>query len=241
MNLLAFLLAALVFGFLVSHVTPAPAPLIDTEPVLDWMPPEHIPSPVPVFEVEHEPLTPRLARQHQRDLTLFAQREFGLGAPVALLAGQVHQESAWREDVATGLVRSSAGAEGLTQFMPATAKWISERYSDLGPAEPFNPLWSLRAMVRYDRHLYDRSMGHTPCDQWHWTLRSYNGGEGHLKTEGANAQDINDRQALADACGTARRSVRHCPENLGYPKRITERWEPLYLSAGWRGSATCPG
>jgi len=182
-----------------------------------------------------------LARQHQRDLTILAQREFGLGAPVALLAGQVHQESAWREDVATGLVRSSAGAQGLTQFMPATASWISERYPDLGKAEPFNPLWSLRAMVRYDKHLYDRAKGHTECDKWYWVTRAYNGGEGHLKWEGENAEDMLDRHSLADVCGTARRSARHCAENVGYPQRITERWQPLYLQAGWRGEPTCTG
>ena len=224
-------------------------------------PPENLPSPVPLPEPDYrlpadppipeldQPLPegservplPRLARQYQRELTILAQREFGLGAPVALLAGQVHQESAWREDVATGLVRSSAGAEGLTQFMPATARWITERYPDLGTAEPYNPLWSLRAMVRYDKHLYDRGRGHTECDKWWWTTRAYNGGEGHLVNEGKNAEDSHDRHSLAEVCGTARRAKSHCRENLGYPRNITGKWEPLYLSAGWRGSRTCTG
>jgi soluble lytic murein transglycosylase-like protein len=226
-----------------------------------WVPVEDLPSPIPLPEPEYQlpqspeipeleqPLpegaervpVPRLARQYQRELTILAQREFGLGAPVALLAGQVHQESAWRDDVATGLVRSSAGAQGLTQFMPGTAKWIVERYPDLGTAEPFNPLWALRAMVRYDRHLYDRAKGNTECDKWWWTLRSYNGGEGHMRLESANAADPLDRASVDAECGTARRAKLHCKENLGYPQKITERWEPLYLSAGWRGSKTCTG
>jgi hypothetical protein len=219
---------------------PSPIPLPEPEYQLPADPPiPELEQPLPEG-AERVPL-PRLARQHQRELTILAQREFGLGAPVALLAGQVHQESGWRDDVATGLVRSSAGAEGLTQFMPATAKWIVERYPDLGTAEPFNPLWSLRAMVRYDKHLYDRARGHTECDKWWWTLRSYNGGEGHLVNEGKNAEDSYDRHSLAEACGTARRAKLHCRENLGYPRNITERWEPLYLSAGWRGSRTCTG
>jgi soluble lytic murein transglycosylase-like protein len=218
-----------------------PDPLAIEPPVVEPATPVQTPQPTPAAHPEPMPQTPRLARVHQRDLTILAQREFGLGAPVALMAGQVHQESAWREDVATGLVRSSVGAQGLTQFMPSTAAWISERYPDLGAAEPFDPVWSLRAMVRYNRHLYDRSRGHTECDKWWWTLRAYNGGEGHLRTEGANATDIEDRHALAAACGTARRSATHCPENLGYPQRITERWEPIYLRAGWRGEATCTG
>jgi hypothetical protein len=208
----------------------APEPTLPSIPELDQEPPA---------DIIH--ITPRLSRQYQRELTIFAQREFGLGAPVALMAGQVHQESGWREEVATGLVKSSAGAEGLTQFMPATAKWISERYPELGSAEPFNPVWSLRAMVKYNKHLYDRGRGHTECDRWWWTLRSYNGGEGHLIAEGRNATDDLDRNSLADACGTARRAKLHCKENVGYPKRITERWEPLYLSAGWRGEQTCRG
>jgi soluble lytic murein transglycosylase-like protein len=182
---------------------------------------------------------PRLALVHQRQLTKIAQQEMGLGAPVALFAAQIHQESAWREDVATGIKKSTAGAEGLAQFMPATAKWISELYPALGAAEPYNPAWSFRAMVKYDNWLYQRVKGHTTCDKWWFALRSYNGGLGHLQNESKNAADALDRHSVEQACGTARRSVKHCPENTEYPKRIIERWEPIYLSSGWRGSATC--
>jgi soluble lytic murein transglycosylase-like protein len=182
---------------------------------------------------------PRLARAHQRRLTIIAQREMGLGAPVALFAAQIHQESAWRDDVAEGIRKSSVGAEGLAQFMPATAKWISELYPALGKAEPYNPEWAFNAMIKYDNWLLARSKGHTSCDKWWWALRSYNGGLGHIQRESQNAADPLDRHSVAAACGTARRSSTHCPENTQYPERIINRWEPIYLNSGWRGQRTC--
>lgn len=192
-----------------------------------------------VEEVVVDTRIPRLARVHQRQLTIIAQREMGLGAPVSLFAAQIHQESAWRDDVATGLLKSTAGAEGLAQFMPRTATWISELYPELGEADPYSPTWAFTAMIKYNQWLLARSKGHTSCDKWWWALRSYNGGLRHIQNEAKNATDSLDRHSVAEACGTARRSPVHCPENTQYPQKIIHRWEPIYLNSGWRGSATC--
>jgi len=179
---------------------------------------------------------PAAAERHRALLTREAQRQFGLDAPVARLAAQVHQESAWRADA-----RSPVGAQGLAQFMPGTSAWIAEIYPaelGAGPA-PYSPAWSLRALAVYDRHLLARVQGHTPCDRWWFALRSYNGGLGHIRAESRHATDPLDRHAVDAACGTARRSVKHCPENTGYPRRILLRWEPLYRAAHWPGRAVC--
>ncbi|MDW9328117.1 transglycosylase SLT domain-containing protein, partial [Escherichia coli] len=64
---------------------------------------------------------------------------------------QLHQESGWRPDAV-----SPAGAQGLAQFMPATADWISQLMPGLNSREPFNPAWAIRALVSYDRWLWQR-------------------------------------------------------------------------------------
>ncbi len=44
---------------------------------------------------------------------------WGLNAPVSVFAAQIHTESWWRNDTVSG-----AGAQGLAQFMPSTARWL---------------------------------------------------------------------------------------------------------------------
>lgn len=60
---------------------------------------------------------PARAHQYRRVLTQQAYAQWGLDAPIAALAAQVHQESAWRPEAV-----SHVGARGLAQFMPATAR-----------------------------------------------------------------------------------------------------------------------
>ena len=61
---------------------------------------------------------PPEAHRYRLTLVREAQRAWGLDAPVAALAAQVHQESGWRPDAV-----SRVGARGLAQFMPATTLW----------------------------------------------------------------------------------------------------------------------
>ena len=96
---------------------------------------------------------PHVAARYKLTLLREAHSQWGLAAPVAALAAQVHQESAWNPQAV-----SRVGARGLAQFMPATARWWCERGS-IAAADclPHNPTWALRAMVGYDRWLYDRA------------------------------------------------------------------------------------
>ena len=174
-------------------------------------------------------LIPPQARQYLRPLTREAQRAWGLDAPVARLAGQLHQESGWRADA------TSRYAGGLAQFTPDTATWIASAYPrDFGGVvAPYSPAWALRAVAVYDKHLYTRARGHTACDRWWFALRGYNGGAGHVAMEARKATDPLDRHSVDAACGLSRRNRTHCPENLSYPRKILLRWEPAYYAAGW--------
>lgn len=180
---------------------------------------------------------PDQAERYRRDLTRIAQAEWGLDAPVATFAAQIHQESRWRFDA-----KSPVGAQGLGQVMPSTATWLAQLFPKaLGKVEPFNPVWSMQALVSYDRWLASRIQARNACEQGALILSSYNGGLGWV---------IRDRK-LASAKGADPltwfgsverfndgRSAAAFKENRQYPHLILRRWEALYVTAGW-GKGVC--
>lgn len=163
---------------------------------------------------------PDRANAYRRDLTRQARMVWGLDAPIATFAAQIHQESAWRPDA------RSPYAHGLAQFTPATADWIAELDPLLASADTGNPIWALRALVTYDRWLFERLPG-DDCPRMHLALRAYNGGLVYIKREIATGK----------AC-RAFRAEWACRENLDYPVRILNRNEPAYVEAGW-GRGVC--
>lgn len=170
---------------------------------------------------------PAAARPYQASLLRAAHGQWGLDAPVTVLAAQVHQESAWNPQAV-----SRVGARGLAQFMPETARWWCELNGlSLLDCQPHNPTWALRALAGYDKYLFDRTPARYAAYDRMWvTLRGYNGGLGHWQAEARQASG-DSRVAVDAACGRARRHPTHCPENLAYPARILDRLQPLY--AGW--------
>lgn len=119
---------------------------------------------------------PAAALKYRADLTREAQLVFGLDAPIDFLAGQIQQESNWD----AGITAWDNG-RGLAQFMDPTAKWVSERYQELGTPQPYNPLWAIRAMVRLDDHnIRHLIAADTPCDAWGAALKGYNAGLGYV-------------------------------------------------------------
>lgn len=185
---------------------------------------------------EHAPAqglttVPRDAIKHQATLKRNAQMLWGLDAPVATFAAQVHQESRWRADA-----RSPVGALGLSQFMPATAHWIGGIDPSLQERAPLNPTWALRALVTYDRWLWERVKADDDCERMAYVLAAYNGGLGwvykrqKLSTEPGRCMgatcSINPGVAPASQA-----------ENERYPLLILQRYEPLYEH--W-GAGSCP-
>lgn len=187
----------------------------------------------PVSPVAAERPLPEGARRWRADLVRAAHATWGLDAPIPVFAAQIHQESEWRADAV-----SPVGAVGMAQFMPGTSSWWC-RINRLSreQCQPRNPVWSLRALVGYDRWLWDQ-LGRTPgadrmdpASRMWATLRAYNGGLGHWQAE-ARAAGSFDRLAVDAACGRARRHRSHCAESLGYPRRIMVDLQPRYATWG---------
>lgn len=174
---------------------------------------------------------PVAAKKHQRALTANAHAVWGLAAPIATFAAQVHQESGWKEDA------RSPFAGGLAQFTPDTAKWISKAYNDELPGgDPFNPSWALRALVRYDKHLWDRVLpAANDCERMAFVLSSYNGGKGWLDRDKARAAQYSaavDRWFGNVEFYNAGRAAHFFEENRGYPRRILLKIQKEYATWG---------
>jgi soluble lytic murein transglycosylase-like protein len=178
---------------------------------------------------------PRQALRHRALLVREARAVWGMDAPIATMAAQIHQESRWDERAV-----SPAGAQGLAQFMPATARWLPQVAPETGEPMPYNPAWSIRAMCSYDRWLWRRITAATDCDRWAMVLSAYNGGLGWLQRDQALVVEVgmNPRIWTHVAMVNSGRSAANFKENRAYPTRILHRWTNLYREAGW-GTGGC--
>jgi soluble lytic murein transglycosylase-like protein len=173
--------------------------------------------------------TPLAAEQYRRDLTRVSQSIWGLVAPVSLLAAQIEQESGWRTRVV-----SSAGAGGLTQFMPATAEDVAARYG-IGPANRFDPRWAMQAQSYYMRELFFAIEGaDNASERMAFALAAYNGGMRWV--ERRRAMSAFPSLCIDASCdinpGITASNQR---QNRDYSRRILMRLMPLYYLAGWGG------
>jgi soluble lytic murein transglycosylase-like protein len=189
---------------------------------------------------------PAQANIYRAQLTREARAAWGLEAPVALFAAQIHQESGWREDA-----RSPMGALGLAQFMPGTAAWIAQLYpADLGDGAPLDARWALRALVTYDLWLWERltEFRDDGLHRWGATLSAYNGGLGNVRKDrqlaalrgGPSCDPAVSRwfcftQSEDELCVEhhSNRSAAAFRENREYPRRILFLLWPRYQAAGW--------
>lgn len=179
---------------------------------------------------------PRAALQYRSELTRAAHAFWGLDAPVATFGAQIQTESWWKN----GTV-SSVGAQGLAQFMPQTAAWLPSVAPGVGAPRPFDPRWSLRACVTYDKWLFDRVDGATGCDRMAFALSAYNGGLGWVRRDKDKAAALGlDKLAWwgnVEKANAGRRASAF-RENRTYVRRILHDFEPAYVRAGW-GTGSC--
>ena len=178
---------------------------------------------------------PRAAQQYRSELVRVSRAVWGLDAPIATFAAQIHTESWWRNDTV-----SHVGAQGLAQFMPATARWLPSVAPETGQPAPFNPGWSLRALCTYDKWLWDRvSRAAGACDRMAFTLSGYNGGPGWVQRDRAEAARRGLDAARYDqvkAINAGRRPAAW-KENREYVRLIMDVRQHLYLS--WGSGVTC--
>lgn len=171
---------------------------------------------------------PRRALQYRADVIRYSRLVFGLDAPVAMFAGQIHQESAW------DYLARSPYAAGLTQFTPATADWVAQRWPALAQADVYNPRWAIHAMLIYNQWLYGRITAASDCDRWAKALAGYNGGPGWITRDEFLAAEVgldplrwwDNVERVSSRAAWAFRENRH------YPKTIIDRHQPVYLRWG---------
>ena len=182
---------------------------------------------------------PKNAERYRRDLVRSSHYYWGLDAPVATFAAQIHAESYWRPQVT-----SHAGAIGLAQFMPATAQWISGLYADLKENDPTNPQWAIRAMLQYDDFLYKRVSAVDECNRMGKALSAYNGGLGWVQRDEklAQKQGLNPSILFGHVdTVNAGRSAANKRENRDYPRKILFQFQHTYEDAGWGKGIDCNG
>lgn len=159
---------------------------------------------------------------------------WGLNQDQSVFFAQVHQESTWKADA------QSVYAAGLTQFTPDTAEWIQGLYpadlTEFCPNRAGCPLdagWALRAMVLYDKRLWDGFPHSIDDHRWAFALASYNGGLGWIQRERTEARKrkIDPEFWFGAVEAVCLRAQWACTENRQYPRRILFVWRPVY--EGW--------
>ena len=88
------------------------------------------------------------------------------GLPSGLLDKLLYQESRYRPDIINGSTKSSVGAIGIAQFMPATAAQFG--------IDPTNPYASIDAAAKYLSQLYGQ------FQDWDLAVAAYNWGPGNV-------------------------------------------------------------
>lgn len=106
---------------------------------------------------------PKKAKKWQYAIRYYAHES---GIPVALINAVIHQESGFNEQA-----KSHAGAIGLMQLMPKTAKSLG--------VDPHNPLDNIRGGVAYLRDLSIQFKGNVPL-----ILAGYNAGPDAVRKYG---------------------------------------------------------
>lgn len=104
--------------------------------------------------------------------SMVAKASKASGLPASILAAQIDQESGWNETA-----KSNKGAQGLTQFMPATWK----EYGNGG--DPLNPEDAIAAQGRFMKFLvtYVKPVAASDEDVTKLALAAYNAGPGAVK------------------------------------------------------------
>jgi hypothetical protein len=118
---------------------------------------------------EQEPFVNTLTEDRRRILASIDRAAAQFGLPPALIRAVVKAESDYQVRAL-----SPAGAQGLMQLMPATAR-------ELGVTDPFDIDQNIRGGAQYLRNMLDQFGG-----DWRLALSAYNAGPGTVARYGGN-------------------------------------------------------
>jgi soluble lytic murein transglycosylase-like protein len=178
---------------------------------------------------------PAAALKYRNQLIREVHATWGLGGPVSVMAAQVMQESHFDTNA-----KSGAGAMGLGQIMPNTAKWLSMVYpQELAKPAPYDPNWNLRALVVYDRWIWVRvPLFKLGQERFAAMLSGFNGGLGFtLKDQKIARETGSCDSSLWFGCAELSqdgRTAANLNENKQYPRRILLKYKPLFDRPDWQ-------
>lgn len=155
-----------------------------------------------------------------------AQAVNGPDALVPLYLGQIRQESSCRAEVTAW-----DNGRGLAQFMDGTSRQVAGLFPEIGPPDPYNPRWAVRALVRYDGWIYRRVKGADVCNRWGAALKGYNAGPGYVLQAQANSPDPLTWFGITEFVPT-RQSPANFEFSRTYPRKILFEHQPRYAAAG---------
>jgi len=114
-------------------------------------------------------------------MALYAATEQQYGIPTDLLARQGFEESSFLPDIIYGTETSSAGAQGIAQFMPATA-------AQYGVSNPNDPTQAIPGQGAYMAALYKQ------FGSWSLALAAYDAGPTAVTNAGPGIPNIPETQ-----------------------------------------------
>lgn len=179
---------------------------------------------------------PALSAAYRLKIERAVSAEFGLVAPIAVVAAQLQQESGFNPKA------QSPYAMGLAQFTPSTAKWLPTVCPHLGAFDPWNADQSIQAAACYDAWLHRNVRSYASnCDRIAFMLSDYNGGtKWRLRDQAVAAKAGADSTIWFGSVETARsRGAAAHKENRAYVRRILKVLMPIYVAEGWPGGVTC--
>jgi hypothetical protein len=168
---------------------------------------------------------PDLCEKFVRIIVQESEYTWGLNAEWWTVGGQIEHESACKE-----WITAPDEGRGLGQFMDATAKILQKREPRLQELSiqpcPYDPAWSIRAVVLFDNWL----MARTSCPGWYFILRAYNGGF-LINKEIARAGSCNIKSVEA-CCRRKLQPLDMCKINISYPitiGKLAKKWRKRYV------------
>jgi hypothetical protein len=115
---------------------------------------------------EEGPTVPALAVTPEEFKKTIHDASLAYGVPEDILTNLLAAESSWDKNVISGIRKSSAGALGIAQFMPDTARALG--------IDPLNPNQAIQGAAKYLKQKYDK------FKDWEKALAAYNAGDSNV-------------------------------------------------------------